>query len=625
MTRFHLDDYVQFLKKISPDNEKDHIKDLQKYNVGEDCPVFEGLWEFCQLYSGGSIGGALRLNHNQCDIAVNWAGGLHHAKKQEASGFCYINDAVLGILELLRYHQRVLYVDLDIHHGDGVEEAFYTTDRVMTVSYHKYGNYFPGTGDIWDIGAHKGKYYSVNFPLMDGMDDTSYEGIFKPVITSIMSSYQPGAVVLQCGADSLAGDRLGCFNLSIKGHGECVSFIKSFGLPTLVLGGGGYTIRNVARCWTYETSLLVDSPLAEDLPYNDYFEYYRPDFRLHITPSYMDNHNTPEYLEKYKQIVLENLRSLGGAPGIQMIDVPHDADVMPDDEEDMEEDDPEERLPTRLADQIVDNPQEFYEHDRDNDGTQGAGPALGNNSSSAKTTTKTTTTGGDNQQTTQQQQQQPGSGPSPTTPPPTAAAQQQQQPNAGTAAGTTTTAPSQQQQPPPAQQQQQEQQDTNNAPPAAAAGTQNQQQPDEQPQQATPQQVVGGGGPLPNSTPTTTTPTTTTTAQQQQPSNTVPPAAAAPTTTTTAAATTPPPPTTTQQQQQQDQPQATTTTAAQQQQQQVSDNQQQQGEIVELTSAPGETTKATPQQQPTDQPPADPTTDSAQQPATAAAKEAPPA
>lgn len=80
------------------------------------------------------------------EICINWGGGLHHAKKSEASGFCYVNDIVLGILELLKYHQRVLYIDIDVHHGDGVEEAFYTTDRVMTVSFHKYGEYFPGTG-----------------------------------------------------------------------------------------------------------------------------------------------------------------------------------------------------------------------------------------------------------------------------------------------------------------------------------------------------------------------------------------------------------------------------------------------------------------------------------------------
>lgn len=101
----------------------------------------------------------MKLNKQASEICINWGGGLHHAKKSEASGFCYVNDIVLGILELLKYHQRVLYIDIDVHHGDGVEEAFYTTDRVMTVSFHKYGEYFPGTGDLRDIGAGKVKDY----------------------------------------------------------------------------------------------------------------------------------------------------------------------------------------------------------------------------------------------------------------------------------------------------------------------------------------------------------------------------------------------------------------------------------------------------------------------------------
>ncbi|KAH6941598.1 hypothetical protein HPB50_020626 [Hyalomma asiaticum] len=193
-----------------------------------------------------------------CDIAINWSGGLHHAKKFEASGFCYVNDIVIAILELLKYHPRVLYIDIDIHHGDGVQEAFYLTDRVMTVSFHKYGNYFfPGTGDIGDCTQ-----------------------VFKPVIQGVMEYFQPSCIVLQCGADSLAGDRLGCFNLSIRGHGECVKFIRELGLPLLVLGGGGYTVRNVARAWTYETSLLLDEPVSSEIPYNEYFEYFGP--RLHF-------------------------------------------------------------------------------------------------------------------------------------------------------------------------------------------------------------------------------------------------------------------------------------------------------------------------------------------------------
>jgi len=318
MTKFHSDDYISFLKMITPQNMHDHIKQLQRFNVGEDCPVFDGLYEFCQLSTGGSIGGAVKLNMGKADVAVNWAGGLHHAKKCEASGFCYANDIVLAILELLKVHQRVLYIDIDIHHGDGVEEAFFTTDRVMTVSFHKYGEYFPGTGDTKDVGAKGGKYYAVNFPLRDGIDDESYASIFRPILGKIMEQYQPGAIVMQCGADSLVGDRLGSFNLSIKGHGKCVEFMKTFNIPLLILGGGGYTIRNVARCWAYETAVALDEQLRNELPYNDYYEYFAPDHHLHISPSNMENLNTPDYLARIKERILDNLRHQPSAPGLQI-------------------------------------------------------------------------------------------------------------------------------------------------------------------------------------------------------------------------------------------------------------------------------------------------------------------
>uniref|UniRef100_A0AAX7TVE5 Histone deacetylase 2 n=1 Tax=Astatotilapia calliptera TaxID=8154 RepID=A0AAX7TVE5_ASTCA len=333
MTKYHSDDYIKFLRSIRPDNMSEFSKQMQRCK--SLCPLWD-ITEFCVLF---------QLNRQQTDIAVNWAGGLHHAKKSEASGFCYVNDIVLAILELLKYHQRVLYIDIDIHHGDGVEEAFYTTDRVMTVSFHKYGEYFPGTGDLRDIGAGKGKYYAVNFPLRDGIDDESYEQIFKPVMAKVMEMYQPSAVVLQCGADSLSGDRLGCFNLTIRGHAKCVEYIKSFNLPLLMLGGGGYTIRNVARCWTYETAVALDTDIPDELPYNDYFEYFGPDFKLHISPSNMTNQNSQEYMDKIKQRLFENLRMLPHAPGVQMQAIPGDA--VPDDTVDEDTEDPDKRLSSK--------------------------------------------------------------------------------------------------------------------------------------------------------------------------------------------------------------------------------------------------------------------------------------
>jgi histone deacetylase 1/2 len=205
-------------------------------------------------------------------------------------------DCVLAILELLKVHPRVLYIDIDIHHGDGVEEAFYTTNRVMTASFHKFGEFFPGTGDVKDKGFSKGENYAINCPLHDGMDDDSFREVFRPIIGKIMDKFQPGAVVLQCGADSLSGDRLGSFNLSLKGHAECVEFVKSFNVPVLVLGGGGYTLRNVPRCWAYETAVLLDTPVKDTLPFNDYFEYYGPEYKLHLPVSNMPNDNSPKFL-----------------------------------------------------------------------------------------------------------------------------------------------------------------------------------------------------------------------------------------------------------------------------------------------------------------------------------------
>lgn len=368
MTKYHSDDYIKFLRNIRPDNVHEYNKQMQRFNVGEDCPVFDGLYEFCQLSAGGSVTGAVKLNKQQTDIAINWGGGLHHAKKSEASGFCYVNDIVLAVLELLKYHQRVLYIDIDIHHGDGVEEAFYTTDRVMTVSFHKYGEYFPGTGDLRDIGAGKGKYYAVNFPLRDGIDDDAYESIFKPLMSKVMETYQPSAVVLQCGADSLSGDRLGCFNLTIKGHGKCVEFIKSYNIPLLLVGGGGYTIRNVARCWTYETSVALDTEIQNELPYNDYFEYFGPDFKLHISPSNMSNTNSSEYLDKIKVRLFENLRLIPHAPGVQMQPIPEDAINEPEEEEDGGKKESDERISIRASEKRISNDAEFSDSEDEGEG-----------------------------------------------------------------------------------------------------------------------------------------------------------------------------------------------------------------------------------------------------------------
>uniref|UniRef100_A0A914NWY6 Histone deacetylase n=1 Tax=Meloidogyne incognita TaxID=6306 RepID=A0A914NWY6_MELIC len=129
----------------------------------------------------------------------------------------------------------------------------------------------------------------------------------------------------------------------------CLEFLKKFNLPMLLLGGGGYTIRNVARCWTFETSVALNVDIANELPYNDYFEYYGPDFKLHIPPSNMTNHNTVEYLDKVKEKIFESLRQIPHAPGVQIGAVGPDAMNLDDVEgAQMDEASPDERLPSIL-------------------------------------------------------------------------------------------------------------------------------------------------------------------------------------------------------------------------------------------------------------------------------------
>ncbi|KAK6946558.1 Histone deacetylase domain [Dillenia turbinata] len=372
LCRFHADDYIAFLRGITPETQQDQLRQLKRFNVGEDCPVFDGLYSFCQTYAGGSVGGAVKLNHQISDIAVNWAGGLHHAKKCEASGFCYVNDIVLAILELLKQHEKIA----------ALFRLFWLLLFLIIAvpkSYHSLclEIIFPAR-DIRDIGYGKGKYYSLNVPLDDGIDDESYHFLFKPIIGKVMEIFRPGAVVLQCGADSLSGDRLGCFNLSIKGHAECVRYMRSFNVPLLLLGGGGYTIRNVARCWCYETGVALGLEIDDKMPQHEYYEYFGPDYTLHVAPSNMENKNSRQLLEEIRAKLLENLSRLRHAPSVQFQERPPDTKIPEADEDqdnaderwdpdsEMEIDDERKPAPNRARGDIIESKPEDLDNQKQN-------------------------------------------------------------------------------------------------------------------------------------------------------------------------------------------------------------------------------------------------------------------
>ena len=264
----------------------------------------------------------------------------------------------------------MLYIDIDIHHGDGVELAFWQSNRVMTVSFHKYnGDFFPGTGKLNDNGNGVGKHFCLNVPLRDGIDDESYLTMFKTVIEDTVTSFRPTSIVLQCGADSLGCDRLGAFNLSIAAHGECVNFVRKFNVPLLILGGGGYTIHNVSRCWTYETSVLVGAAVPDELPSTPYDSFFAPDYKLHpkiVTK--VENLNTPASLQKITSGIRNKLRYLQGAPSVQMQEIPPDLAGWLEEEERNTEERDEERGTRNAGETHCDPhhaPNEFFDGDGD--------------------------------------------------------------------------------------------------------------------------------------------------------------------------------------------------------------------------------------------------------------------
>nr|XP_009918531.1 PREDICTED: histone deacetylase 8 isoform X3 [Haliaeetus albicilla] len=293
MASFHTDAYLQHLQKVM-------TVQLRKGSLS-----MQQLWEEPPS-----------LQPSACWTA---------SARDEASGFCYLNDAVLGILRLRQKFDRVLYIDLDLHHGDGVEDAFSFTSKVMTVSLHKFSpGFFPGTGDVTDVGLGKGRYYTVNVPIQDGIQDEKYYQICETVLKEVYAAFNPDAVVLQLGADTIAGDPMCSFNMTPEGVGKCLKYVLQWQLATLILGGGGYNLANTARCWTYLTGVILGRTLCSEIPDHEvpvgcppsslsqpetslltllssslqFFTEYGPDYVLEITPSCRPDRNEPQRIQE---------------------------------------------------------------------------------------------------------------------------------------------------------------------------------------------------------------------------------------------------------------------------------------------------------------------------------------
>lgn len=262
---YHSLHYIEALKEA---NKGRWNHSFLRYGLGPgDNPVFRGLWDWSLLVCGGALLGAKKILEGEVNIVLHIAGGLHHAHPSRASGFCYLNDPVLAIRYFNEKGLKVAYVDIDAHHGDGVQKAFYQTDQALTISIHQDGNtLFPGTGFVYEKGVDKGEGYAINFPLLPGTDDHIFKGVIDSIVLPFLEAFDPDILVTQLGVDTFHTDPLANLDLTTNGFSYAVSRLRELSLPWLALGGGGYNILNVARAWTLALGIMLNLELEDDLP-----------------------------------------------------------------------------------------------------------------------------------------------------------------------------------------------------------------------------------------------------------------------------------------------------------------------------------------------------------------------
>jgi acetoin utilization protein AcuC len=264
-TVFHSTGYLEALRLASSGM---WVPNQFAHGLGtSDNPVFPDVYEWGMTVAGSSIDAAAALLEPDMERAFNMTGGLHHAMPTRASGFCHVNDGVLAIHRLLAAGKRVVYVDIDAHHGDGVQQGFYDDDRVLTISIHQTGyTLFPGTGFADETGQGEGLGYAVNLPLLPGAGDEAYDRAFDEAILPLIELFEPDALVTQMGADAILGDVLANLRLSLRGFERAAKRFAALRKPWLALGGGGYDVSNVVRAWTLVWSTMLNETLPDEVP-----------------------------------------------------------------------------------------------------------------------------------------------------------------------------------------------------------------------------------------------------------------------------------------------------------------------------------------------------------------------
>ncbi|MCH7712521.1 MAG: acetoin utilization protein AcuC [Chloroflexi bacterium] len=262
----HTQDYIEAVKRFSLGHSG---QDMSRFNftIHGDNPTYPGMYEAAALSTGGTLVAAEMVAQGQVDVAFNISGGLHHAAPGHASGFCVFNDPALAVKYFLAQGWRVAYVDIDAHHGDGVQNAFFDDPRVLTISVHESGQFlFPGSGHVDEVGIGAGVGYSVNLPLYPYTGDDLYLESFGEIVPPLLRAFAPDVLVTQLGIDSYHSDPLTHLQVTTRGYVAAIRELAALGIPWLAMGGGGYDLSAVARGWTLAYGVMLDVEWPDRLP-----------------------------------------------------------------------------------------------------------------------------------------------------------------------------------------------------------------------------------------------------------------------------------------------------------------------------------------------------------------------
>jgi acetoin utilization protein AcuC len=309
LSLFHTQPYIDAVRRLS---EGDPYVPAHRFGFGPgDNPVFEGMDTSERLKVGGSLLGAQMLMRGQAEAVFNIGGGLHHARPAETSGFCVFNDVAIAITWLVGQGARVAYVDIDVHHGDGVQWAFYDSDRVLTISLHQDGRtLFPGTGSLHEEGRERGKGFAVNVPLPPGTDDAAYLYAFEQIVPPLVTRFAPDVLVSQLGVDTHMLDPLAELKLSTRGQVAAVERMRTLCPRWLALGGGGYDLQVVPRAWTLFFGVMSGQEFPDALPAS-YRRKYGGDTLRDPLPSPAPDHVRMPMLHQVEEVVAEVRRIHG--------------------------------------------------------------------------------------------------------------------------------------------------------------------------------------------------------------------------------------------------------------------------------------------------------------------------